>query len=727
MKKPSTGGRTDCWALVAESFDTSLPRLEAILIKESTFSRFSTYPDHWNSVGYCFDFSERTSYDNPPRFRIDFAAFVHPDLRGTAGLNKVIYGACTYYPSLIERCYRFTNLGLDCTERMGMAVEGALAWHIHMDCINERIVLPKSLFTVISSEEEFAVVTDGDSIGLVFHDLQYHVAVRPASGFGVYPDECAAKRSIETGDLDRREDRGSCLVIRHDVVLLPGKSIRIAFGLSSVSAAKAREGIATQDIVETVRRPWNRWFGSLPAVRFRGSRERKAYYKAWWTIRLNYYDHPSWGHCVLEALPVYKGVWQWSMPAVEWHSDQDPEHPSVWTRTAMNLLLGNQREDGYVSHAIYIDEKKPGERWSKGGIVQTPHLPWVAVRYYRVTGDREPLERWYQSLCRYYSYLCETRDTALLGIHLWGILDSCDTGLDVTPAFDRIHGAEGGKESYCYPAVFAAERCRYEQAMGELARILGQDAGPWEAEWKATREAMDRVLWDTCRHWYGVRHQDGTLDTRIGVDGLFPLAYNLVDDRRAESMEQNFRSLLGPFGVRSVAPEEPGYHANTYWRGPSWSKTCSLGMEACRRYYPHLLEAVHDGVIRMVLAHPGIWECVNASSGEIARADYGFVCTPCVSSNVGAGDVLGSLLLFHGYRMYSTDDALPLVEMKRFHWNGVRVSMTKRKETWRVHVDGAEAQRAHLSFVDDDGTTHELDAIAGHGSILAALPTRRRR
>jgi len=166
---------------------------------------------------------------------------------------------------------------------------------------------------------------------------------------------------------------------------------------------------------------------------------------------------------------------------------------------------------------------------------------------------------------------------------------------------------------------------------------------------------MNRILWDEDLHWYGVLHQDGSLDTRRGVDGLFPFAYGLVDPEKARQARKNFLRLIGDYGVYTLAPSQPGFEEDVYWRGPVWAKSCSLVMAAAFNYYPDLLKAVKNSTVRFLLKHPSVWECMSAATGNIARSDIGIMATPVVSSNVGAGEAIGTLLTYYGRNMFSID------------------------------------------------------------------------
>ncbi len=199
----------------------------------------------------------------------------------------------------------------------------------------------------------------------------------------------------------------------------------------------------------------------------------------------------------------------------------------------------------------------------------------------------------------------------------------------------------------------------------------------------------------------------------LGIEGLFPLAYHLVDNKRAKEMEKNFVQLLGKYGIRTFSPCERGYRSDTYWRGASWPQSCSLGMEVCRYYYPHLLDQVLQSLTGMVTGMPGIWECYDSNTGFPAHSDQGFLSTPCISSNVGAGGILGSLMTYHGLYMYGYDNTLPLVFLKNFHWAGMWINVYTEGDRWAVEATPAEKNTALLKFRDINNNIYEVSVAAG--------------
>jgi len=236
--------------------------------------------------------------------------------------------------------------------------------------------------------------------------------------------------------------------------------------------------------------------------------------------------------------------------------------------------------------------------------------------------------------------------------------------MDDYPAFQMCTFKEkseyGRGERFCYPAIFSAERCYFEKAMRKIAEVIGiiDEAEYWYRESENTKEAMDRFLWDREKRWYGVLHEDGSLETIIGVDGLFPFAYGLVSKDKAEIARENFIQLLGKYGIYTVSPLEERFHEDTYWQGPAWPLSCLYGMATAFNYYPDLMEEIKEGLINFILKHPGVWECMSAKTGKIARGPYNVLATPVVSSNVGAGSAIGTFLIYYGKNIFSLQEEL---------------------------------------------------------------------
>jgi len=653
----------DIWQLLKEEFDEKIPRRTAILVKEEDYSLSFAYPADFGSIGYLFDWRKETTYDESPTFSIKLAEYSFPSIYGKVpNRNTFYYEKMEYFPSLVRRKIIFSNMGIEAEENFAQAIANSFLWEINLTCKNHPpYTFERKLYAIISVNARDSapkVHLDGNLLEVETESEKIFVASNFDS-CGVYKTIDDYLEDLRKGEIRAGGEEGNYIVLEYRVKLEPEESKKVKFGISSNSKERALMSFGMEDFESKIKDKWNDWFNSLPHPNFESELDKKAYYKCWWTVRLNYYHDERWGNIVLEALPVYRGVWEWGLYATQWHTSLNPELGSSSARTVFDLFLKHQREDGLVPHVIGIDEKIPGERCNKIGLIGTPTISWVYLSYYQKTRDIESLERWYPKLKRYYQYLNQFHDDKYLKLHLWAMAKLFEVGMDDYPSLHRVgygeKGEEGIKEDFCYPAVFAAERCCFEKSMQKMAEILGKndEAGEWQEESQKTKEAMDRILWDEEKKWYGTLHADGALETIVGIDGLFPFAYGLVDKEKAELARGNFTTLLGDYGVYTVSPLEKRFHEETYWEGPVWPTSCLYGMAACRNYYPDLIKRVKEGLVNFLLKYPSVWECMSGKTGKICRGPCEVLATPVVSSNVGAGAAIGSLLIYYGDNLFS--------------------------------------------------------------------------
>lgn len=701
------------WRQLEQRYGNELPRFHAVYVKANIDAISFAYPHRGNQIGHCFEFTTQTGYHMEPEFTMDFGAAEYPGINGTVTWSETVENRYCSYPDLNCCTAEYANLGLGGESRFGVKFPGAYTWELSFSCLNEGMRLERRLYSLIYAREGISISQRKDGIILHLKGRAFYLACsQPVSCF-LYESDTEMRSKL--GISPETRDQGVYLAIEHCVSLAPGERWNVVYGLSEETMELAQQALDAEGLEQSIAGRWDTWFESLPYMPFSCEEEKILYYKCWWTIRNNYYMHPEWGHSVTESLPVYKGIWQWAMSSVEWHSDQNTEYTSEWIRKSMDMMLAAQREDGYITHAIYVDDRIPGERWMKSDTVQMPHLPWAALRYYYATRDGESLARWYPKLERYYRYLSHSRDEKMENRHLWAITSSFDTGLDTFPAFQRVtYGEDGISERYVYAASMGAERFRYEQAMGRMAEILGYDGAAWNKEAKRTQRSLHDTLWDAEKGWFGVRHEDGTLDTRIGLDGLFALVYQAAEGNAVHAMRKNIEKLIGPYGIRTMAEGEAGYREDIYWRGASWAKSCSVMMAVCKRFYPEYLSAVYRAVLRGFLKHPGIWECCVARTGALARSDHGFLCTPGMSSNVGAGDVIGALWIYHGMPMYDIEDVLPYIPMEHVHFGGMRISVEGETMT----AQAQELESTQITVRNEDGTLHRVTLTSGEKTRL---------
>ncbi len=126
-----------------------------------------------------------------------------------------------------------------------------------------------------------------------------------------------------------------------------------------------------------------------------------------------------------------------------------------------------------------------------------------------------------------------------------------------------------------YDAMFNAIWYRAARDLNRMAVALGKPTAVAEQDLRAFKEAYHRSLWDEGSHLfrdYNLKARAQTpVDTVAGLTGIYG---GLVERAQAEAMVSRY--LQRSRGYRllpSVPPDQPGFEADRYWRGPVWVNT----------------------------------------------------------------------------------------------------------------------------------------------------------
>jgi hypothetical protein len=370
-----------------------------------------------------------------------------------------------------------------------------------------------------------------------------------------------------------------------------------------------------------------------------------------------------------EVVELDGGVWRYSVPSRAVYPHQwlwdSCFHAIVWSHfdleracDELRSILHWQRENGLVPHMVFWHPEglprrfwhylESDERWRFGrsgpwtsALIQPPVLA-TAVERLVEAGAGGFLGEALPPLERCYRYLASSRDPDRDG--LISIISQYETGLDFSPAFDRLLGA--GRERpksirralhrvnlanklarYDLERIFARGRhCEdvlvnaiWIDNLRALARLARREEQPELALWadakaeQALASLLDRS-WDPKRGLFF--NLDGPEETRPEVKTIQCLLPLLLDDLPQEQSERLLEHLTdpkefwAPFPVPSVALDEPDYDEDSFvdgvrliWRGPlsmstNWFLWRGLLRHGEAQLAAHLAERSRDCVER---------------------------------------------------------------------------------------------------------------------------------
>lgn len=171
--------------------------------------------------------------------------------------------------------------------------------------------------------------------------------------------------------------------------------------------------------------------------------------------------------------------------------------------------------------------------------------------------------------------------------------------------------------------LFNTLLCQANRDLAEIARILGEDATPFDGWADQTARAINTKLWDEEHGTYiGFDMVAGApIHAHVGA-GFSPLFAGIPDTDRAQRM---YAYLNSPsfcrldetcFPVPSYDRQAVGYLPNRYWRGPVWINIDWLLMHGLRRYgFDAYATHVQQAMLQLV-EQSGFYEYFSPETGQ---------------------------------------------------------------------------------------------------------------
>ena len=177
--------------------------------------------------------------------------------------------------------------------------------------------------------------------------------------------------------------------------------------------------------------------------------------------------------------------------------------------------------------------------------------------------------------------------------------------------------------------LFNALLCRAGHDLAEIARILGQDPSPFEAQAERTALAINEKLWDDKRGIY----LDFDLVTNepirvYATTGFSPLYAGIPDEDQASRMLDLLESCGFGLGANDAYPIPTydrygyGFSPVQYWRGPVWININWLLLRGLQRYgFKEQAEHLRQATITLV-REGGFYEYFHPTNGNGHGSDF---------------------------------------------------------------------------------------------------------
>jgi len=336
-----------------------------------------------------------------------------------------------------------------------------------------------------------------------------------------------------------------------------------------------------------------------------------------------------------------------------------------WFRYALNSEGdGTQPWTIFPSGRSTVQAMGP-ERTTQG----VPVMASLVGEYVRLTGDKSLLDEkpggfagdrtvW-QALVAYQQNLPKVRD--MNHDHLIDWMHTYETGWDDkdSPFIDL----KGHPTSAINEQVFNLWSLK---EMEYLAKMKGEDAGPWQQEFELARKAVHDKLWDpdTQRYW-DLDVQTGKLWTRgEDLDAYYWLYYESDPARVAAMMKRldDPAKFNGPL-LPTLAFDTPNWGG--YWRGPAWPRIFGyIGIALARSGHG---EEGFDWLAR----------AIHANYGPIVPENVDPKADPPGEHPIGSVRIMG----------HTTLDTLLFPEVAGLHtWAGEDLNIVPSQMPFKVYV-----------------------------------------
>lgn len=387
------------------------------------------------------------------------------------------------------------------------------------------------------------------------------------------------------------------------------------------------------------------------------------------------HGYSSWRHTDYSFIApssteyIFQWLWDTAFHAIVL-SHLDP----AWAKREILTFLQGQRDDGFLPHVIFWQEKKmlphwvyiESDPWVKRihttAITQPPMLAIAAEHIWQNSPDKKFTQKVVNSLVHHHRWLIANRDPD--HDQLLAIISPNESGMDELPVFQEVMGYRGNQTArlhYTYRQAdllnqlyhynnnrilehnyFNVEEilfnCVFVEAnrsLGRLLRYLGREEEALEflEQANVTEQAILSKCWNKQdKIFYSLHHKSEDMARVKTAASLLPL---FLDGLKGEQLNAiighltNPEEFWTPYPIPSVAANEPYYtpgdtpfyQVKLLFRGPTWVNLNWFIVKGLRKHHrDDLADYIVDRMVDMI-QKSSFREYYNPETGEGYRRE----------------------------------------------------------------------------------------------------------
>jgi len=307
-------------------------------------------------------------------------------------------------------------------------------------------------------------------------------------------------------------------------------------------------------------------------------------------------------------------------------------HAIIWTyfdsenaKRELISMVANQHENGMLPHMNYWKSSSGliprlgdwlfGRLWpekNRSYITQAPVIGQAVEAVFKATHDRNFLAQMLKPLQRYFDWLHLERNEKISSDGLVSILHPWETGMDLLPIWDHIHGIkrlftlrsglwlskiikqynkvdwdiEKIKELDLFLVKDVSFNVIYILNLLSLANLCDlldqkEKGRTYRSRANIAKIALEEKCWDDeTKFFYSIHSLKDTFLPEITVSGLFPTCLD-INQKKLDALVKdhllNEDEFWLPYPIPSVAKSSLHFKAEgssmVLWRGPTWFNT----------------------------------------------------------------------------------------------------------------------------------------------------------